>query len=247
MKDSQYTQDWVDDVAIRLRLDDSVAMGPSRPSASPKRPIKRETPRTITRLAPPSAATTTLTRLRELSPSAVLVLFTPVMVPFGFSDHSQAMTKTSQVRAKLETDPFEMLGLALSKQHSRIRHVPYIPTVGFTETHNVFTTRADALIVATCQPEHRMVKVNDTETPDEEHLAMQVAFATRTAESLAEAGRVDEVPMICLHWGDDAAPLEIQTYKDVFAGETYNAESVEQIVQLLFGGRKPPTTDRKQT
>ncbi|KAF2770766.1 hypothetical protein EJ03DRAFT_350061 [Teratosphaeria nubilosa] len=211
-------------------------------TASTKTPVKSETPRPtgLTRLAQHSAGTTALARLRDLSSSAVLVLFTPLMVPSGFNSRDQAVAKTSQVRSKkLDTDPFEMLGIALSKQHPRVRHVPYVPTVGFTQTHHVFAMKADALLVVAAQPDS-LGKGSDGEssTSKDAYLALQADFITKVSEALEEAGRHENVPIIALRFGEDALPLETVNYKDIWAGEAYSKESVQQITQLLFGSKR---------
>lgn len=233
-------EDWVADMGHRLRLDDNRPTEAAMPPASPEMPIKRETSLMTARSSSSRPAQTALTKLRELTPSALLVLFTPVMVPSGFFDGYEAVTKTSQVHnPRLDSDPFEALGLALSKMHRRVRHVPYVPAVGFTETHRVFAMQADAIIVAACQPEHIPTKPNDKEATasNDAHLAMQSEFAFRASDALQEAGRHERVPMVAIHFGDDQFPLDVRAYKDVWAGDTYNSETVHQIVQLLFGGR----------
>ena len=44
-------------------------------------------------------------------------------------------------------DPFEPLGRALERSHSRIRHVPYTVSAGLTSTHMVFLSRASAIVL----------------------------------------------------------------------------------------------------
>jgi len=63
-----------------------------------------------------------------------VVLFTPAIR----SSSNQAM------------DPFEPLGRGLSQHHVRVRHVPYIPKHGMTETHTDFLEHAGAAIVVLC-------------------------------------------------------------------------------------------------
>ncbi|KXL41792.1 hypothetical protein M433DRAFT_131425 [Acidomyces richmondensis BFW] len=245
MMQSKYThsstEDWVADVGHRLRLDDNRPTDAAMPPASPKMHIKREaTTLMMARSSPSRPAQTALTKLRELKPSALLVLFTPVMVPSGFFSGYEGMTKTSQVRnPKLDSDPFEALGLALSKRHRRVRHVPYVPAVGFTETHHVFAMQADAIIVVACQPEHIPTAGNDTKASvsNDAHLAMQSEFALKASDALQEAERHERVPMVAIHFGDDQFPLDVRAYKDVWAGETYNSDTIHQIVQLMFGGK----------
>jgi hypothetical protein len=75
-------------------------------------------------------------------------------------------------------DPFEILGRSLASYHPRIRNVPYIPAVGFTDTHEAFLSQADAVIVVLCEPQ----------SSKRESLKRQLAFAERTCEALGGGG-----------------------------------------------------------
>lgn len=78
------------------------------------------------------------TPLLNLPPTSVLVLFSPtVLSPFG-SESAAA------------SDPFEPLGRALSRAHSRIRHVPYTVSAGLTGTHLAFLSRSSAVVLVLC-------------------------------------------------------------------------------------------------
>ncbi|KAI7193101.1 hypothetical protein KC316_g7135 [Hortaea werneckii] len=197
-----------------------------------------------------------IAQLRDLPASAILMLFTPVMVPPGF--HTPAknnFTKPSEEitpvptrnvppspSSKLATDPFESLGKAFSKHHRRIRHVPYVPAVGFTETHEAFLAQANAVILVSCGgPEQQIppIKVESTnkEGDPASVLAKQAQFAHDASLALAEMGDGTErnVPMINFHFGDDQWPDQATEYLNVWAGELYSTESVRQIVELVFG------------
>ncbi|KAJ8609005.1 hypothetical protein MRB53_039364 [Persea americana] len=76
-----------------------------------------------------------LDSLRSLPKSAILLLLTPVM---AMPDNSRP-----------HTDPFESLGRNISKRHARVRHVPYVSRLGFTDTHLVFMRQAHAIIIVT--------------------------------------------------------------------------------------------------
>lgn len=78
--------------------------------------------------------------LSDLAVSKILLLLTPVMLP-----EISANTKPDKERQ----DPFEAFGRKLSKKHRRIRHVPYLATVGLTSTHEAFLREAGAVIYVT--------------------------------------------------------------------------------------------------
>ncbi|KAI7306346.1 hypothetical protein KC326_g7869, partial [Hortaea werneckii] len=185
-----------------------------------------------------------IAQLRDLPASAILMLFTPVMVPPGFHTHAKNnITKPSEeiscVQApnappppsKLATDPFESLGKAFAKHHRRIRHVPYVPAVGFTETHEAFLAQADAVILVSCgggsEQQHTSphIKVESTTKADDPTslLAKQAQFAHDASLALAEMGGGDgcsrNVPMINFHFGDDQWPDQATEYLNVWAGE----------------------------
>jgi len=179
-----------------------------------------------------------LAELGELPATSVLLLFTPVMVPSGFQNYAVVEAERLEVAkvrtGKTETDPFELLGKALSKHHRRIRHVPYVPSVGFTETHDAFTMQADGIIVVTCEPETAGDKKKGFSM--EAVLAKQAEFAANVANALEDAER--SVPMVNFHFGDDQWRHDVTEYQNVWVGEEYTAESVAQIVQLLFRVKK---------
>ncbi|KAF2722098.1 hypothetical protein K431DRAFT_196747, partial [Polychaeton citri CBS 116435] len=82
-----------------------------------------------------------LAQLRNLPSSALIVLFTPITVPTGFM---KADKHTDQI------DPFQHLGILLSREHRRIRHVPYINTIGLTEAHVAWMQQAAAVVTVSC-------------------------------------------------------------------------------------------------
>lgn len=235
MKDPSLTEDWVDSLAARLRLDDG---RPPPPRRAPRRMAgspfaKGKGSSLMAEYENTRASTRGLTQLRELSPTSTLLLFTPVMVPSGYVSDPPSGDDESSVDAKPagsprfrpnSGDPFEMLGIALSKQHRRVRHVPYVPSVGFTETHEVFLAKADAVIVVSCEPES---------SPNmETTLAKQAEFVGNVASELEEAGR--QVPLVNFNFGGDEWENQVATYNHVWVGEKYNAETVTNIVKLVF-------------
>ncbi|KAK4550482.1 hypothetical protein LTR36_000061 [Oleoguttula mirabilis] len=172
-----------------------------------------------------------LAGLRNLSGTSVLLLLTPVMVPSGFFNYDKRVAKPSEVSKahleKTDTDPFEHLGRALGKHHQRIRHVPYVPSVGFTETHEAFLAKADGIIIVTCEPEP---KACQSGTP-EAVLSKQADFAESVLTALDDEDR--RVPVAAFHFGDQQRKPDVPDIENVWVADKYTAEAVAQIAQLL--------------
>ena len=179
--------------------------------------------------------------LGRLPPAAALLLFTPVTMPSGYTTADAKPVVTSSRKpnnAKLATDPFEKLGRAFGNSRRRVRHVPYVPSVGFTDTHDVFLKDADAVIVVTCTPAPLLADAAGS-------IARQAVFAEHAVDALEDVE--NNVPMVNLHFGgeddyDDDDGLRdavaATPYKHVWAGEKYDDEAVKSAVRLLFGGGK---------
>ena len=243
MKDSTHTEAWVDDLAARLRLDDTRYSLPRRgPRAMASPPFAKGKASSLMAEFEASSSHRSLAKLRDLDPTAILLLFTPVMVPAGYlKDQQRTSDEDAQVDSKapassasraalLTTDPFEMLGIALSKQHSRVRHVPYVPSVGFTDTHDHFLENAHAVLVVSCEP---TISAGASPGADLElTLAKQAEFIGCVATELEESGR--QVPMVNLSFGGDEWENQVPTYSRIWVGEKYDAESVVNVVKLVF-------------
>ncbi|KAI6820711.1 hypothetical protein KC340_g13111 [Hortaea werneckii] len=250
MKDPNYIPNWAEEVAHRLHIHDNNIANENTPFAQQNRlPTPSTMPAEIDLKRSRSPARN-IAQLRDLSASAILMLFTPVMVPPGFHLHVEnSPTKPSEEvspptpnasSCKITTDPFEVLGKAFSEHHRRIRHVPYVPAVGFTETHEAFLAQADAVILVSCGPEKHSPPIKAESTTDDPAgiLAKQAQFAHDASLALTEMagdGTDRKVPMINFHFGDDQWPDQVTEYLNVWAGERYSKESVAQIVELVFG------------
>lgn len=76
------------------------------------------------------------------------------------NDHNRQIDRTNSANAakhdihfdRFTYDPFEDLGRSLSVFHKRIRHVPYVTAVGFTQTHAKFISEAGGVIIVVCEP-----------------------------------------------------------------------------------------------
>lgn len=179
-----------------------------------------------------------LAELRDLPATSVLLLFTPVMVPFGFLSYNKRVAKPSEVSKarleKIDTDPFEHLGRALSKHHPRIRHVPYVLSVGLTDIHEAFMMQAGGIVVVTCEPEtkgNRRVLTTRDSTLDA-LLAKQADFIESVKTALDDEDC--RVPLVNLHIGDDERRPDGTDYESIWIADRYSADAVARTVQLLY-------------
>jgi hypothetical protein len=164
-----------------------------------------------------------MANLRHLPKTAAVVLFTPVITPAA-TVAANATNKTSAV------DPFEVLGRSLASYHPRIRHVPYVPAIGFTDTHDAFLSQADAVIVVVCEPH----------TSKRECLGRQLAFAEKTQEAVggAHGGPVRNPPILVQCGDPDVWPDGSQSFGIVMKSGTLTSEVAQQISRTMFGAKK---------
>ncbi|KAL2268655.1 hypothetical protein VTJ83DRAFT_3501 [Remersonia thermophila] len=80
----------------------------------------------------------------HLKDEDAILLLTPALVPHVSPLNQDPHAPTS--------DPFEPLGRALAKHHPRVRHVPYVPRNGITETHVVHIRLAAAVVFVISGP-----------------------------------------------------------------------------------------------
>ncbi|KXT18537.1 hypothetical protein AC579_2258 [Pseudocercospora musae] len=160
--------------------------------------------------------------LSNLASSGTVLLFTPVVHPAG------ALKATSKTAAHVNIDPFESLGRALSRYHKRIRHVPYVPRVGFTETHDAFLSHADAVIVVMCEPE----------TSKHEGLASQGDFADSANDALKESlcGRPMKYPLIVIQCGNQEGTWwpDASSFDTLIKCRSYDQDMALAIAKRLF-------------
>lgn len=129
----------------------------------------------------------TASALRTLRVDERIVLFTPA-VP--------ASEQTEEARNGVDPaqDPFERLGRALSRRHRQIHHVPFVPCVGFTETHRAWADRADAVVIVNCEP-----AMQDREVA-QASLANQHNFTSSLEEALTRLiGRARDLPSVLVN------------------------------------------------
>ncbi|KAF2209171.1 hypothetical protein CERZMDRAFT_26699, partial [Cercospora zeae-maydis SCOH1-5] len=161
--------------------------------------------------------------LAALASSSTIVLFTPVITP---------TPPPSKASSTANTDPFETLGRALSRHHQRIRHVPYHPKLGFTDTHDAFVSQSDAVVVVMCEPASNR----------DECLGDQLDFAENAHAALQESrrGKPLKLPVTLIqcgisdgtHWPDCSA------FDTVLQCHSYDAETAQHVAKRLFEGKK---------
>jgi len=161
------------------------------------------------------------TSLVDTNSSDVLVLFTPVVPPPLGGD------------ATVRMDPFEPLGHALSKHHKRIRHVPYVPSVGMTETHLAFLQRgqyAGAVVVVVCDhPNATSVKGNGYD--------YQRAFAQAALDQISSNQDIPDIPtFLVLITGNQAQRGgDFSEFEGFLQSDSYTPSALQRISNHLFG------------
>lgn len=133
-------------------------------------------------------------------------------------------------------DPFEPFGRALAAHHKRIRHVPYVPIAGMTDTHLAFLKHAGAVAVVVCD-------VPNATHAKESRFEHQRAFAQaalnemKKKEEEEESGIKATCPVMLvlvtgrLQWRVDA----FDDFEAVFVSRSYAPTVLVQISDLMFG------------
>jgi hypothetical protein len=125
------------------------------------------------------------------------------------------------------TDPFEAFGRELSKHHHRLRHVPYLPSFGMTDTHIAFIEQAAAVIVVICEPEDS----------DEQSISIadQQFFAD---EVLAQRGDLKdgdkETPFVLVRFEDTESEYTDDKYNNVLRAPAFTKQASAKAARLLF-------------
>lgn len=173
MKDDSTQVTWSDSFTNLVDLEESlpIALPPAQSS-----PMSSPSPAVDTKSAVASlgdyallSSSRTLQTLRTLPPAAIIVLFTPV-VP--------VRSKAADID-EAPTDPFEVLGKALSRHHKRIRHVPFVPKVGLTATHMEFIAHSGAIVTVNCRTHGQRFAASDESLVNQRKFVTGVAMALR--------------------------------------------------------------------
>lgn len=159
-----YAEQWAGSLSIRIKLplpSDTIDFETSEESGTESVSIS-SAQRAFTRSSPQS-----LMALRGIPIDEPLVLFTPCITPAGCNHSSSSESRYS--------DPFEGLGRELAKYHPNICHVPYVPSVGFCETHMQFLEESAAIITVVCEPQHSLKKESMDDQYDFAEAALEVS------------------------------------------------------------------------
>ena len=234
MKDPRYTEAWVD--ALALRIQRGQITPPRETILPPDEPLVIDpallhSPRVYTRAdaaalaAMPStckitrSSPTSLIALRSLPRAASILLFTPAIIPAG---------QTEGLSEYRYTDPFEPFGRALSRHHKRIRHVPYVAKVGFTEIHDAFISQADAVITVVCEPERSK----------HESMSNQMDFAEHALDAVESKEANASHALVLVQCGEDEFRPPVDAgFMNVVESTTYDADIAKHIANALFRTR----------
>lgn len=121
-------------------------------------------------------------------------------------------------------DPFEALGRELSKSHPRIRHVPYVPKQGMTQTHVAFLSQAAAIIVVVCE----------SSAARSESFQRQIAFAESVAGARQALTDPDKVPLVLMRFDEKKDVLELEDYETVLRASSVTGTNASRASQVLF-------------
>ncbi|KAF2182815.1 hypothetical protein K469DRAFT_585353 [Zopfia rhizophila CBS 207.26] len=163
---------------------------------------------------------TMLDRFRSLNPAEYIILFTPV-VPHPPS-----------TELDLNMDPFEPLGRSLSRRHSRIRHVPYVPSKGMTQTHIDFLRAAGAVVVVVCTTQN-IAPQNAHGYDEQTRFARDVSHRIQQDKSLASVPRllvlITDGPNTQLHYDG------VEDFPAVITCSNYTLAALEDVTRVMFG------------
>lgn len=219
MRDPKYIAQLADKVTVQVHLEDgrlstpiAGARGGSIGTTSQPGQVVKDDCRVM------KSSSRSLAIIRNLPSTALILLLTPVTTPIT--------TKPSNPDAKPQIlDPFEAFGREISKSHKRVRHVPYVPKTGWTETHEAWLTQAAAVVVVTCQP-----------SPAQEQNAEQQsdfvsALADARWESLPDP---QAVPYILMQFNGDVIPGGHNEYENELHADVFTPRSAAHAAELLF-------------
>jgi len=236
MRDPDYTASWSDTLSFRVKYQEphtfltnydvrnrdttqAARAASDVKSAVVRNDLESDKPRSECRVM--RSTPRSYTALQSLPSTSLVLLLTPVITPANVD--KSAIKSTS-------TDPFEVLGRDLSKKHRRLRHVPYVPTVGMTETHAAFIEQAAVVIVVMCEPDG----------PDGgQSLEQQRSFADdvviKQLEDLSDEDDDEtKAPFVLIRFDSKANSWTNDDYKYVLHASALTATSSKEAAQLLF-------------
>jgi hypothetical protein len=234
MRDPDYTPSWSDTFAFRDRYQDSDSR-PENYEIHSRSPVSVTDPATVdgndtsdnfdleSFLADSPVddceemrlSSRSLSSLRSLPPTSLVLLLTPVLAP-AYADHSGSESET--------TDPFEAFGRELSKHHRRLRHVPYLPRTGMTDTHLAFIEQAAAVVVVVCEPE---------DSDDVQSIEDQQFFADMVKREDATDDN-EETPFVLVRFQSMGSEFIDDEYSNVLRVPALTEQACAKAAQLLF-------------
>ncbi|KAF1810992.1 hypothetical protein P152DRAFT_450580 [Eremomyces bilateralis CBS 781.70] len=144
--------------------------------------------------------------LSTLSSSDILLLLSPA-IPGPIPD----------------MDPFEPLGRALSGFHPKVRHVPYVPSIGMRDIHREFLAEAGAVIVVlACS------LTSKTDSEKQKQFAQQVT--TELGSEVPSLLVVVQTPLV----GSGDGEVGVG-YDAVLSGSSCRPEHLQDIAYKAFG------------
>lgn len=215
MRDLNHISLWSDTLTFRINYQDT--QPPARPQGSESQTSALDSDRDgspgsdckVMRYSSHSLAV-----LRSLTPKSLVLLLSPVLKP---ANQKRSRSKYGPA------DPFEDFGRELSKMHRRLRHVPYVPEVGMTETHTAFIEQAAAVIVVICESA-------DVSAGRLDH---QRSFADAV---YVKGEHFTTVPFVLVRFDDDVATTDFDEddYENVLHAESLTRTASTKAAQLLF-------------
>ncbi|CZT18816.1 uncharacterized protein RCC_04660 [Ramularia collo-cygni] len=176
---------------------------------------------------PKKSPSQTMATLQNLSKTSTVVLFTPVLTPSTSSSTKKSTSSSTSSSLSPSIDPFETLGRSLASHHPRIRHVPYIPSVGFTSTHSAFLHEASAIIIVLCEASHNKST----------SLGQQLSFAEAALSATTCSGG-DILPPILVQCGSGFGEVEgriIREFEIVIKCAWLGEDVAKGIAGKMFG------------
>ncbi|KAI9657054.1 MAG: hypothetical protein M1821_003220 [Bathelium mastoideum] len=173
------------------------------------------------------SSSSSLRRIANLDKNKSLVLFTPAVALTG----GQAAPEETAARQD-SVDPFEIFGRRLAEHHKFIRHVPYLPNVGMTETHAAFAENAGAIVIV-------MWASAKSSQPFLASTATQRAFADAIRNRASSQGKT--IPILLLVTGTSQPTIterdlgnQFQYYDNILHSQIYNQTTSRLVVDILF-------------
>lgn len=217
-----FSEQWTDTLSIRIRIQLRLPSDPEGYQSSDEESEGTER----SSLPLPAGAFTrcsaaSLMALRNLPPEAPLVLLTPFLVPAALSD--------SAPDEPHRRDPFEDLGRQLALRHPNISHVPYVPSIGFTDTHAGFVMNSEAVITVICEPGHALKR----DSMREQHQFAEAALKAFNSRAMTMPGDGEIVLVQCAT--DEARRRAHCAFANVIETVFYNEDLAAYLARNIFG------------